>query len=58
VTKNKTTTTIIKPYEKDKTLTVKTTVIFEENIEETDDSFSLGTKGLGTYSLVRDISFM
>lgn len=58
VTKNKTTTTTIKPCEKNKKLTVKTIVIFEEDIVETDDSFTLGSKGLGTYSIVRDLSFM
>lgn len=54
-----TTETIL--YQKDgKTAKSKTTikVIFKEDKKETDEGFTIGSKGLGSYSFLRDISFM
>ena len=62
VTKNTTTTITEKTiYQKDGKTPIskeKITVIFEEDIKKKDEGFTLGSKGLGSYSFIHDISFM
>ena len=62
VTKNVTTTTIKTTiFQKDgktpeRNINKKT--VFEEDVNEKDDGFTIGSKGLGSYSIVRDIRFV
>lgn len=57
------TTTIVEhvEFQKDgktpKSKTTTTTTVKNDK-HETDDSFTIGSKGLGSYSILRDISFM